>query len=154
MKTPPTDLTALAKNSGGKYPSAHVASVIRGQGALPSHGSQDMPVWGALFSSISQGHAAQVQRRTANLLAYIETASEVAGRTGRAKRRVLLRSRLRGRIERLPEFASPMRYGRSKHIPRTSAPQELLPGSTAGWTELICYWWVWRKSVESYQERL
>ena len=31
MKTAPTDLTALAKKSGGKYPSAHVASVIRGQ---------------------------------------------------------------------------------------------------------------------------
>jgi mono/diheme cytochrome c family protein len=73
MKTPPTDLTALAKKNGGKYPSAHVASVIRGQGTLPSHGSQDMPVWGPLFSSISQGHEAQVQQRTANLVAYIET---------------------------------------------------------------------------------
>jgi len=73
MKTAPTDLTSLAKKSGGKYPSAHVASVIRGQGALPSHGSQDMPVWGPLFSSISQGHEAQVQQRTANLVAYIET---------------------------------------------------------------------------------
>lgn len=73
MKTPPTDLTVLAKNSGGKYPSAHVASVIRGQAAMPSHGSQDMPVWGPLFSSISQGHEAQVQQRTSNLVAYIET---------------------------------------------------------------------------------
>lgn len=73
MKTAPTDLTALAKKSGGKYPSAHVASVIRGQSTLPSHGSQDMPVWGPLFSSISQGHEAQVQQRTATLVAYIET---------------------------------------------------------------------------------
>lgn len=73
MKTMPSDLTALAKRSGGKYPAAHVASVIRGQGASPSHGSQDMPVWGPLFSSISQGHEAQVQQRTANLVAYIET---------------------------------------------------------------------------------
>ncbi len=73
MKTPPTDLTQLAKKNGGKYPSAHVASVIRGQATLPSHGSQDMPVWGPLFSSISQGHEAQVQQRTANLVAYIET---------------------------------------------------------------------------------
>jgi mono/diheme cytochrome c family protein len=73
MKTAPIDLTALAKKSGGKYPAAHVASVIRGQGTLPSHGSQDMPVWGPLFYSISQGHEAQVQQRTANLVAYIET---------------------------------------------------------------------------------
>jgi mono/diheme cytochrome c family protein len=74
MKTAPTDLTALAKERGAIYPSAaHVASVIRGQSTLPSHGSQDMPVWGPLFASISQGHEAQVQQRTANLLAYVET---------------------------------------------------------------------------------
>jgi mono/diheme cytochrome c family protein len=73
MKTPPTDLTLLAKNSGGKYPGSHVAAVIRGQAVTASHGSQDMPVWGPLFSSISQGHEAQVQQRITNLVGYIET---------------------------------------------------------------------------------
>ncbi len=73
MKTPPTDLTTLAQKNGGKYPSAHVASVIRGQETLASHGSQDMPIWGRLFSSISQGHEAQVQQRVANLVEYIGT---------------------------------------------------------------------------------
>ncbi len=73
MKTPPTDLTVLAKNSGGKYPASHVAAVIRGVAMTPSHGSQDMPVWGPLFSSISQGHDSQVQQRITNLTEYIET---------------------------------------------------------------------------------
>ena len=73
MKTPPTNLTDLAKNSGGKYPAPHVAAVIRGQATTASHGSQDMPVWGPLFSSISQGHEAQVQQRIANLVGYGET---------------------------------------------------------------------------------
>jgi len=73
MKTPPTDLTLLAQKNGGKYPSAHVSAVIRGQAPLPSHGSADMPIWGPLFSSISQGHEAQVQQRIANLVKYIET---------------------------------------------------------------------------------
>ncbi len=72
LKTPPTDLTALAQKNGGKYPASHVASVIRGQAATPSHGSQDMPIWGPLFSSISQGHEAQVQQRITNLVSYIE----------------------------------------------------------------------------------
>lgn len=72
MKTPPTDLTGLAKNNGGKYPAAHVAAVIKGQATTPSHGSQDMPIWGPLFSSISQGHEAQVQQRITNLVTYIE----------------------------------------------------------------------------------
>jgi mono/diheme cytochrome c family protein len=73
MKTPPTDLTLLAKKDGGKYPSSHVAAVIKGQATTPSHGSQDMPVWGPLFSSISQGHEGQVQQRITNLVTYIES---------------------------------------------------------------------------------
>ena len=73
LKTAPIDLSALAQKNGGKFPAAHVATVIRGQGALPSHGSQDMPMWGPLFSSISQGHEAQVHQRISNLVNYIET---------------------------------------------------------------------------------
>jgi mono/diheme cytochrome c family protein len=73
MKTPPADLTALAKNSGGKYPASHVAAVLRGQATTASHGSQEMPIWGPLFSSISQGHEGQVQQRITNLTTYIET---------------------------------------------------------------------------------
>jgi mono/diheme cytochrome c family protein len=73
LKVPPPDLTQLAKKNGGKYPSAHVASVIRGQADLASHGSKDMPVWGPLFSSISQSHEGQVQQRVANLVTYIES---------------------------------------------------------------------------------
>ncbi len=73
MKTPPTDLTAMAKQNGGKYPAAHVAAVIKGQAVTASHGSQDMPVWGPLFSSISQGHEAQVQQRVTNLVTYIDS---------------------------------------------------------------------------------
>ncbi len=73
MKTTPTDLALLAQKNGGKYPASHVAAVIRGQAITPSHGSQDMPVWGPLFSSIDQGHEGQVQQRITNLVSYIES---------------------------------------------------------------------------------
>ena len=73
MKTPPSDLSVLAQKNGGKYPASHVSAVIKGQASTPSHGSQDMPVWGPLFSSISQGHEGQVQQRITNLVSYIET---------------------------------------------------------------------------------
>jgi mono/diheme cytochrome c family protein len=73
MKTPPADLTLLAQKNGGKYPGQHVAAVIKGQASTPSHGSEDMPVWGPLFSSISEGHTAQVQQRISNLVSYIDT---------------------------------------------------------------------------------
>lgn len=72
MKAAPTDLTALAKSNGGKYPAAHVAAILRGQASTPSHGSQDMPIWGPLFSSLSQGHESQVQQRITNLVNYVE----------------------------------------------------------------------------------
>lgn len=73
MKTSPADLTLLAQKNGGKYPAAHVASVLKGTAGTPAHGSQEMPVWGPLFSSISQGHEAQVQQRISNLVSYVET---------------------------------------------------------------------------------
>jgi mono/diheme cytochrome c family protein len=73
LKTPPTDLTTLAKKNGGKYPSLHVSNVIRGEAATPAHGSKEMPVWGSLFWHMSQGHEGEVQQRIANLNHYIET---------------------------------------------------------------------------------
>jgi mono/diheme cytochrome c family protein len=73
LKTPPADLTQLAKNNGGKYPSSHVAAVIKGQATATSHGSQDMPVWGPLFSVISQGQEGQVQQRITNLVTYVNS---------------------------------------------------------------------------------
>jgi len=71
LKAPPSDLTTLAKGAGGKYPAPHVAAVIRGQATTTAHGTQDMPIWGPLFSSISQGHEAQVQQRITNLVDYV-----------------------------------------------------------------------------------
>jgi mono/diheme cytochrome c family protein len=73
LKVPPTNLSALAQKEGGKYPSLHVTSVIRGEAELPAHGSKDMPVWGPLFFRMSQGHESEVQQRIANLNQYIES---------------------------------------------------------------------------------
>jgi mono/diheme cytochrome c family protein len=73
LKMPPTDLTMLSKNNGGKYPSLKVYSSIRGEANLPAHGSKEMPVWGRLFRSMSGGHEAEVQQRVANLSKYIES---------------------------------------------------------------------------------
>ena len=72
LKVPPTDLTLLSKNNGGKYPALKVTSAIHGESALPAHGSKEMPVWGALFFNMSGGHQGEVQQRVANLTKYIE----------------------------------------------------------------------------------
>ena len=73
LKVPPTDLTSLAAKNGGKYPSLKVSAIIRGEQALPAHGSKDMPIWGNLFWSMSGGHEAEVQQRVSNLNKYLET---------------------------------------------------------------------------------
>jgi len=73
LKVPPTDLTSLSKNNGGKFPALKVAAVIRGEANLPAHGSREMPVWGQLFWTMSKGHEGEVQQRVANLSKYIES---------------------------------------------------------------------------------
>jgi len=72
LKVPPADLTALAKKNGGKYPSDHVSSAIKGDLEMTAHGSKEMPVWGNLFWQLSQGHTSEVQLRVSNLNRYIE----------------------------------------------------------------------------------
>jgi mono/diheme cytochrome c family protein len=76
LNTAPTDLTSLAKQNGGKYPDMKVTSILRGQGKVVAHGTQEMPVWGALFWRMSQGHEAEVQQRIANLSSYIKSLQE------------------------------------------------------------------------------
>jgi mono/diheme cytochrome c family protein len=73
LKVPPTDLTTLAPKNGGTYPALQVSTVLRGDVDLPAHGSEDMPVWGRLFRSMSQGHNSEVQQRIANLNQYVES---------------------------------------------------------------------------------
>ncbi len=73
LKVPPADLTMLASKNGGKYPALKVSAVIRGEEVLAAHGSREMPVWGKLFWSISEGHNGEVLQRVVNLNKYIES---------------------------------------------------------------------------------
>lgn len=73
MKTPPTDLTMLAKNNHGKFPASHVYSSIVGDLNVPAHGSAEMPMWGNVYRSMSSGRSAEVQQRISNLTEYIKS---------------------------------------------------------------------------------
>ncbi len=72
LKSPPPDLTTLAKRNGGKYPAAHVSAILWGKEELAAHGSKDMPVWGPVFRRIAHSQAAEVQQRVHNITEYIE----------------------------------------------------------------------------------
>lgn len=73
LKTPPTDLTVLAKENGGKFPANHVYSSIVGDLNVPAHGSVEMPMWGNVYRSMSKGHQSEVQQRISNLTGYIQS---------------------------------------------------------------------------------
>jgi mono/diheme cytochrome c family protein len=72
LKVPPTDLTVLAKQSGGKYPAERVLAVLRHGVSVPAHGTTDMPVWGPVLQSISDPERV-VHLRIYNLNRYIES---------------------------------------------------------------------------------
>jgi mono/diheme cytochrome c family protein len=68
----PTDLTIIAKRTGGVFPAAKVYELIDGRNpAVRGHGGPDMPVWGEVFAA--RGSAASVKTRIDALVKYIET---------------------------------------------------------------------------------
>jgi mono/diheme cytochrome c family protein len=72
LKTTPPDLTQLSKGNGGKFPSAMVSSVIRGDQVLLAHGSREMPIWGEAFRNVNRDETlAKIKVR--NLTLYIES---------------------------------------------------------------------------------
>jgi mono/diheme cytochrome c family protein len=73
LKVPPANLTTLAQKNGGKYPAAHVATVVRGDANLPAHGNKEMPVWGPIFWTMSGGHESEVMQRVTNLTKFVES---------------------------------------------------------------------------------
>ena len=50
LKTPPPDLTKIARRRGGAFPDAEVAAYIDGRTKVAAHGTREMPIWGEQFS--------------------------------------------------------------------------------------------------------
>lgn len=73
LKVPPTDLTVLAKNHGGKYPDTHVTTVLQFGSEMPAHGSAQMPIWGPILGRMNHGSPQDKQLRIANISRYLGT---------------------------------------------------------------------------------
>ena len=52
LKIPPPDLTVLAKNNNGVFPTNAVYETINGLKSIPAHGTREMPIWGERFNPI------------------------------------------------------------------------------------------------------
>ncbi len=80
------DLTKMAQNNGGEFPSMSVLMTlgrIQGPGA---HGSEEMPVWGELFRRSGQNEAT-VQLRIYNLMRHLESLQDPPSRKAPAQPR-------------------------------------------------------------------
>jgi mono/diheme cytochrome c family protein len=71
LKTPPPDLTMMAKNNNGEFPTKHFLAVLHFGVAGHAHGTSDMPVWGPLFHGPGKDLI-----RIRNLEAYVESIQE------------------------------------------------------------------------------
>ena len=49
LKERPTDLTRLARDNGGVFPTQHIYEVIDGRKEVGAHGTREMPVWGTHY---------------------------------------------------------------------------------------------------------
>jgi hypothetical protein len=72
LKVKVPDLTVLAKNNAGQFPTANVRKTITGDQVLLAHGSREIPIWGPIFHQIEDdkdfGNV-----RVENLVKYVQS---------------------------------------------------------------------------------
>jgi mono/diheme cytochrome c family protein len=73
MKTPPPDLTTIAKRHGGGFPAGYIGALLKFGRNLAAHGSQEMPVWGTRFRSLDPVNDPTGQNHIDDLLAFIRS---------------------------------------------------------------------------------
>ncbi|HYL36260.1 MAG TPA: c-type cytochrome [Bryobacteraceae bacterium] len=72
LKKAPANLTELTARNNGQFPELKVFATIKGDVDVTAHGTRDMPVWGALFPSVSSSQG-EVQLRISNLTDYVKS---------------------------------------------------------------------------------
>ena len=75
LKSPPPDLTRLARRNGGSFPRVRVVQFIAGGGTTlrGAHGSTEMPVWGPIFRALDPSDERLVLIRIENIVQYLES---------------------------------------------------------------------------------
>jgi len=68
----PADLTQIAKQNGGTFPSERVAQTIDGRTPVKGHGGGEMPVWGDAFAK-STADSTSPEEKIRRLVRHIES---------------------------------------------------------------------------------
>lgn len=74
LKQKPKDLTLIAKNNGGEFPTQKVMRFIDGTTDVRAHGDPDMPVWGEVFKEQlvdSPAQQAEIRKTILGITEYI-----------------------------------------------------------------------------------
>ena len=73
LKASPTNLTVLSRNNHGKFPDAHIVTVLTYGAEIKSHGSADMPVWGPILGKMNTSDSQDRMLRISNLSRYLDS---------------------------------------------------------------------------------
>ena len=76
LKTPPPNLTTLAKRHLGKFPYDYVSNILEFGPGPSAHGSSDMPTWGPIFRYFGKQNERVVRQRIRNLCNYLASLQE------------------------------------------------------------------------------
>lgn len=71
LKRMPPDLTEISHRNGGKFPDFKVLETLKNGPQISAHGTQEMPIWGTIFSEMSNNPSTK-QMRINSLLNYIQ----------------------------------------------------------------------------------
>ena len=76
LRTPPADLTTIARRNDGQFPRRRITAYVSGEEpdvlASGVHGSRAMPVWGPIFRGLDTSDV-RTTVRIENLVSYIES---------------------------------------------------------------------------------
>jgi len=76
LKTPPPDLTTLAKRHMGKFPYDYVRNILEFGPGPTAHGTSDMPTWGPIFRYNDKQNERVVEQRIKNLCDFLASLQE------------------------------------------------------------------------------
>jgi len=74
LTIPPPDLRKIAARRDGVFPKEELKKVIDGREGFLSHGTRDMPIWGAVFANSEDlNNEEQIAEKISLLIDYLET---------------------------------------------------------------------------------
>ena len=82
LSVKPADLTAIARNNGGEFPTELITKLVDGREAVKGHGRKEMPVWGDAFqkslqpSWTEESDDDRARRKIDEVVAFVESIQE------------------------------------------------------------------------------